>query len=288
LQVSLIEQHAAPLAAAFRAARMAFHRESPAVYPFDRGAARARAGAVGPRRRRAGATPLPWYARLVALAFAAVALACDPYVQGNGIYLEVERTPGPFAGVHVDDAIAATVVVSVGAAHTVRVSGDANILDYVKTQVRPVDVRGDSVDVLHVWVEEPSGGYAPTIPIRAVVQLPALRYLGTREAAHLEARDVAAPDLDLEAGGGSDVEVKGPGGTTLHASLGDASADLGSWSVQDAVVTLTGRSSLELVATGTVTGEAHGTSAVNNLVAGATCDVSLFDAARLACGPPPH
>jgi hypothetical protein len=265
---------------------MTFHRESPSLSLAEGGRPAPAFALVDPRRRGAGATALPRSAhRLAMLALAAVALACDPYVQGNGVYREVERTPGPFAGVHVEDGIEATATVSDGAATTVRVSGDANVLDYVETEVQRVDVGGESVDVLHVSVDEPSGGYAPTIPIRAVILMPALRYLDAREFSRIEARDVAAPALVVGAAGGSEVEVKGPGGTTLRATLADANGDLGGWPVQDAVVMLTGRSMLDLSASGALSGEAHDTSTLNNLVPAATCALAVFDAATASCAP---
>ncbi len=241
-----------------------------------------------PRGRRLGATALPRSARVLgALALAAAALACDPYVQGNGVYLEVVRDPGPFAGVHVDDRIEVTASVVAGDVHTVRVSSDANVLDYVRTEVQAVDVRGESVGVLRIWVDEPGAGVDPTIPIRAVIEGGSLRYLDAIRASRLEARDVAAPDLDVSGSEGADVVVKGLGGTTLHATLADATADLGAWAVQYADVMLTGRSSLDLRASLTVAGEAHGTSTLENLDPAGVCDVQVFDSAAVTCGPPP-
>jgi hypothetical protein len=168
------------------------------------------------------------------------------------------------------------------------VSGDANGLDYVHTEVKPVDVRGEWVDVLHVWIEEPSGGYAPTIPIRAAVQLPSLRYAGAIRAARVEAQGATAADLDVLASGGADLEVKGPGGATLHATVADATADLGSWAVTTyADVMATGRARVEVSATGTLTGEAHGTSYVQNLATAGVGELASFDTATVICGPPP-
>lgn len=229
------------------------------------------------------------FAQLAALVMIAVATACDPYAQGNGVYLEVERTPGPFAGVHVDDAIAATATVSAGAAHGVHVSGDANLLEYVKTQVRALDVRGVSVDVLHVWIEEPSGGYSPTIPIRASIVLPALRYLGAVGAAHLEASGIAAQELDVTAASGGDLEASGPGGATLYAVVDGASVDLDAYPVDTlADVRVTGRSTVGVSASATLTGEARGAgTVVTNAVTAAVCTLATYEGAAGPCAPPP-
>jgi hypothetical protein len=269
---------------------MSFHREYPSLSPAGGGAAPPLGALDVPRRRRAVATALPRSAqRFASLVLAAFALACDPYVQGNGVYREVDRSASlrPFAGVHLEDAVEATVTVSDGTAQSVLVSGDANVVDYIKTEVVTQEVLGVPVDVLHVRVEVPGGDYSPSVPVRAVIRMAGLRYLGAREHSRLEARDVTAPDLVVDGAGGSDVEVKGPGGTTLVATLADANADLGGWAVQDAAVMLSGRSSLELRANGTLTGEAHGTSTVTNLVPAVTCTVAVFDTATDPCAPPP-
>jgi hypothetical protein len=220
---------------------------------------------------------------------AAVATACDPYVQGNGVYLEAERTPGPFAGVHVDDAIAATATVSEGAAPGVHVSGDANLLEYVKTQVRALDVRGVSVDVLHVWIEEPSGGYSPTIPIRASVVLPALRFLGAIGAAHLEASGIAAQELDVTAATGGTLEASGSGGPALYAVVDGASVDLDGYPVATlADLRVTGRSTGGVSASGTLAGEARGGgTVVTNAATAAVCELATSGGAIGPCAPPP-
>jgi hypothetical protein len=283
----LEEQRAASLAAAFRAARMAFQREYPRVSGDDRDAA---APAVTPRGRLPGATALPRAVRLIAaLALAAAGLACDPYVQGNGVYIEVDRTPGPFAGVHVDDGIQATANVSAGGSYTVRLSGEANIVDgYVRAEVRTIDLGGEFVDVLYVWVAEPKGGYAPTIPLRAVIQPPSLRYLAAIRAARLEANEVSSPVLDVEASGGSYLEAKGPApaGATLRATLSGGHGELSLYAVQDAQVMLDGASTLKVSASGTLSGEAHDASTVTNVVAAAACGVITSETATVVCGPP--
>jgi hypothetical protein len=241
-------------------------------------------GARRAHGRRPGATRPSGSARLAALALAAAALACEPYVQGNGVYLEVQRTPGPFAGVHVDDGIAGTVTVVSGPGYSVVVSGDANLLDYVRTEVQLLDLRGEAVDVLHVWVDEPGAGYDGTIPIRATIEVPALRYVGAIGASRVEAREVAAAELDVESRGGSFLDVRGSGGTDLHAVAEGSTLDLGSWLASTyAEVTATGRSHVEVAATGTLTGEARDTSVVQNLATAAVCDLVADPTATGPC-----
>ncbi len=268
---------------------MAFHREYPRICPSDPDPARAAVAGQLPPGRRRWATPLSRSARLAALTMAAAVTACDPYVQGNGVYLELERMPGPFAGLHVDDAIAATATVSEGAAHAVHVSGDANLLEHVKTQVRTLDVRGVSVDVLHVWIEEPSGGYSPTIPIRASVVLPALRFLGAIGAARLEAIGVAAQELDVTAAGGGTLEASGPGGAALYAVVDGARVDLDGYPVATRVdLRVTGRSTVGVSASGTLAGEARGAgTVVTNAATAAVCELATSEGATGPCSPPP-
>ena len=145
-----------------------------------------------------------------------------------------------------------------------------------------------ALDVLRVWVDEPGAGYDDTIPIRATIQVPALRYVGAIGASRVEAREVAAADLDVESRGGSFLDVRGPGGATLHAVAEGSTADLGSWlAATYAEVTATGAAHVEVAATGTLTGEARNTSVVQNLATAAVCDVQRFDTASVTCGPPP-
>ncbi len=235
--------------------------------------------------RRAGATPPPGSARPLSFVAAAVLAlaACTPYVQGNGVYLEEDRSRdvGPFFGLHVEDGIEATVTSGAGA--SVVVSGDANVVKYIVTEVRTDTVRSDQIPVLHVFVDVPGGDFAPTIPLRAVVKLPVLRYVSAIEDSKTTVSDAAASSLVVVADA-TEVILRGPGGDRLYPTLHDATLRAGGYPVDYAEVTLTGRSRAELHAHVAVTGEAHDTSVVDNTLGSAgTCSVSAFDTAEVLC-----
>ncbi len=221
------------------------------------------------------------------LLLAALALAaCEPYIQGNGVYHEEDRTAalGPFAGIRVEEGIAASVA-SGAADRSVRVSGDANVVRYVRTEVRQETVRGAAVDVLRVWVDAPSGGYSSTYPLRATVRSPEIRFGAAEgDGARIDLQGAAAAELVLEARREGEILVRGPGGPAVHATLADARVDAGGYPTQTAEILLTGASRLELDASVSVTGDAWGTSEVDNMLGGAgTCAVVLHDAAKAFC-----
>jgi hypothetical protein len=268
---------------------MAFPRENPLPSGVRAPGATPCRGRGDSNGRRAVATPLPRRARPLALALlVAVALGCETYVEGNGVFGTSDRSGGvaPFAGVRVEDAIQATVTVSAGSEKQVEVSGDANLLEYIRTEVLQESVLGENVEVLRITVVVPGGSYSPKIPIRAVVQMPSVRYLSAREGARVTAGGATAPDLALDASGGGGVVVAGAGGPELHATVRDATFDAGAYPVEHAGVMLWGHSHAKLSAA-LVSGEAHGSSAVENLLATGACEVILFDTAAVECPPAP-
>jgi len=236
------------------------------------------ARATGPSRpsRRLG---------LVGLSVLALA-ACDPYIQGNGVLHEDDRSGslGPFLGVHVGEGIAATITAGT-ADQSVLVSGDANVVSYIRTEVRPEAVRGASIDVLHVFVDAPAGGYTSTYPLRATIRVPEIRFgFAQGDRSQIDLRDAVAAELVLEARDSAEILVRGVGGPALHATLVDADVDAGGYVVDTADVMLTGASRLEVHADVEVTGEAWGASEVDNQLGDGACNVALHDAAILLCG----
>jgi hypothetical protein len=226
-------------------------------------------------------------ARLLGTVLAGALAACEPYVQGNGVYLEEDRSGGvvPFVGVRVEDGIQATVTDG-AAAQTVVVSGDANVVPYIKAEVRTIEVRGAQLAVLHLTLDPPGDDYGVTIPPRAVVRATELGYVAAAEASKVNAFDAATAAMVVDGHGGSEVTLRGPGGESLHATLVAAALDAGSYAVDLAEVSLAAGSRAELHAQVTVTGEAQGASAVDNLLGTGTCDVTLDETSTLACHGP--
>lgn len=289
MQVSFGESGALERWIAALAGRMVFPREYRAIpRPRTRPMKAPRPGlptrsALGsPSRSGAGATPLPRAAlRLALAACAAVAVAgCRPYVQGNGFYLEETRSPLPdFVGIHLENGIDATV--TVGPAQSVVVSGDANVVKWITTEVRTDTVRGEPIQVLYVFVAQE---YGATIPPRAVIKLPKLRYVRAIEDSFADVSAAAAETLVVEADA-SEVRVKGNGGENLYPTLHDAGLDAGSYPVSHVDLVLTGASRLDLRALSVVTGEAHGTSRVYNRLGtlGICGGVVVTESAQVFC-----
>lgn len=239
-----------------------------------------------PRVRGAGATDRARPSRrgLAGLCLLAVA-ACNPYVQGNGVYHEEERSGslGPFLGLRVEEGITASLAAG-AAGRSVVVSGDANVVPYIRTAVAREIVRGSAIDVLRAWVDAPSGGYSSTYPPRVTIQVPEVRFAHAEgDRTRIDLRDVATPELVLEAREQGEIIVRSLGGPALHATVADAEIDAGGYAVDAAEVVLTGASRIELQAGIAVTGEAWGTSEVDNLLGQGVCNVTLHDAATLLC-----
>ncbi len=239
--------------------------------------------------RRPAATGLPRSARsagLALLALAALAVAgCDPYVEGNGVYLEEDRTPTQTVfGVHVQDGIQATVA-SAAAQQKVVVSGDANIVkDYVKTEV--VADQG-SGPVLHVRLASGHPTLDPALPLRAVIQLAELRSVEADGDSHVSASAVATQLLSLEASGKSSVVVMGAGGARVEVSVADAAVDAGAYPVSEgALVAVSGGGRVEVHSDGPVAGTVATGSTLENFGAGTCAGVTADAGATLLCPVP--
>lgn len=222
---------------------------------------------------------------MVALAILAGA-GCSPYVQGNGVYGEEDRTPvETFTGIHVSDGIEATVT-SGAAQQKVIASGDANLLrDYIKTSV--VTDQG-SGPVLHVSIDVAGGSWSSTIPPRVVVDVGELRYVKTESDSHVAASNVSTLLLTLEAQGKSDIFVMGGGGERLEATAIGAVIDADAYPVSGgALVTLSEAGRLTLKSAGPVDGTIHNGCTLVNQGTG-TCAglvVPQGETATIQCQP---
>lgn len=231
-------------------------------------------------RRRAAASALASAAALALLAV--VASACTPEIQGSGVFHEETRTVPPFVGVKVDDPLLAAI--TIGAVQSVRVSGDANVVMQLETDVRTDPVR--QIAVLELRVTD---DFTPVHPLRVDVTVPALRLLQAEDAATVSADGVGAEAFEVEASDGSAVHLAGPGGARLQASLSGgthqgARLDASAYPVTTAAVALTGGAKAELRASGAVEGTAAPGCVVENLGAG-LCQVTDGQGQPVSCSP---
>jgi hypothetical protein len=199
------------------------------------GEVRTFADVASPRDRRFPATALTrgsaCGSRLALAALLALA-ACEPYVQGNGHFLEENRTSAlaSFRGVSVEDGVEVTVTANTPAAQrSVVVSGDSNLVPYIRTSI--VMDRVPGVPILHVSIADLTGGYDPTIPPRVVVKEELVEYLRASGKSRIQVQGAATSLLTVAGEDRSEISVAAPALTT---DAGDA-----------LVVTLAGQSSLD-------------------------------------------
>jgi hypothetical protein len=264
---------------------MAFPREIRAVEPERAPAGPSRTTptvAAGSRRRRR-ATPVRRWAALAAVVAAALA-ACDPYVQGNGVFHQEDRSAGlaPFEGIQVEDGIQVDATERSGsAAQTVVVSGDANVIGQFRTEVRQETIGDVPTAVLHLFVA--AEHFDSDNPLRAVVGANGLRLVRARDRSRVDVTDAAAALFVVDAGGGADVTLRAPLDATgvdrtLDVTADAAFVDAAAYPVEKARVAAGGGSHVELLA-GEVSGTADATSRIDN--AGGVCDVQ--GTTHLAC-----
>jgi hypothetical protein len=205
----------------------------------------------------------------LAAAAGALLAACTPQVHGNGVFEEDTLSVGAFDEIAIDDGIEATVEVGGPATQSVRVSGDSNVLAYVAADVSQAGVLTVRCSL--------AGGYDPTIPLRLLVQVPALVAFHAAGGSHAEIGGAAAQTFLVDAGGRGEVHLAGAGGDTLSvAANGESHLDAMAYPVGAASVDLANGSAVELVLTGgAVTGDARAGSTVG--VYGGSCAVQLHD-----------
>jgi hypothetical protein len=230
-------------------------------------------------------TPVRRWAALAAVAAAALA-ACDPYVQGNGVFHQEDRSAGlaPFEGIHVEDGIQVDATERSGsAAQMVVVSGDANVVGQLKTEVRQETIGDVPTAVLHLFVAPEH--FDSENPLRAVVGANGLRLVRARDRSRVDVTDAAAALFVVDAGGGADVTLRAPLDATGVDRTLDVTADAAfvhatAYPVESARVAAGGGSHVELLAD-EVSGTADATSRVDNF-GGGSCEVQ--GTALLCCG----
>ena len=219
------------------------------------------------------------------LVASALALAgCDPWVVGDGVFKEETRTTGAFVGVSVQDGL--EVEATGGAvAHSVKVSGDQNVLEHIVTEVVNEAGLGATLivksDVTHI---------ESTHPLRVSVAVPVLSHARAVENAVLEVKGAAAEIFDVHAGDGAEVELSGTGGDHLLVTLwggskGGATLDARSYVAGDATVALTGGAVAELHVDGPVTGTVAEGSSLVNVGEGTCAAVVLSSGGQKQCAP---
>ncbi len=265
------------------------------------GRANARAGvgasrtvsALGTSRNRGGrATALPRSARgargLLAAAALALALGCNPEVQGNGVYLEQSRTTGDFQGLEIRDGVAAHV--TAGQALSVKVIGDANVVPNITTEVfDPEPVGTAMIRVLHVVV---GFAYQATIPPAVIITVPEFRYVKAEGASPVEVKRAAADLFTVRAKGSAQVTLVGAAGRSgdlLDVVLSNQTLlDATQYPTSGAFVELHDKGTAKLHSNGPVTGSLFDSSRLDNLLGSGDCtSVAVEGTATRICNGTP-
>jgi hypothetical protein len=193
--------------------------------------------------------------------------ACDPVVYGDGVYREETRGVRAFTGISVDLGMIATV--TAGQPQQVVLSGDENILQYVKLDVNDAGVL----------VASASADIRPRIPLRLTAQAALIVAAYAKGESHLEVLEASAPSFTVGAADHSEVHLEGAGGDSLDATVSGAShLDARGYHVAGADLALSAASQAEVwvQAPGTLAGDVSGGSAAQ-VVGGGTCAVALHD-----------
>jgi hypothetical protein len=222
--------------------------------------------------------------RALAVVTALVALlACDPYVKGNGVLREDTRNVGAFEGLRVEDGIQAEVTAG-AAEQRVALSGDENLLEHIQTLVRADAAHGEVLEVRSTL-----SSFDSTHPLRVVVSVPVLRFVGAKDECFATISGASAEIMTVDAADGADVRLAGRGGAQLSVRLtggqrGGAHLGAREYRAEDATVELSGGARAELRVSERVSGTVSGAETALDNVGGA-CDVTVTDGATVSCAP---
>jgi hypothetical protein len=219
-------------------------------------------GAAAPARRKPFAGPA-----LAALVAVVGLTACDPRLQGNGVYAEKTVDLAAFTGVRTEDGVGAVITVEPGLSQAVKVIGDENLVQsHIRTSLEVEGVGSAALTVLHVWVDP--ADFQPVIPPKVVVSRPTFSLARGRD--------------------GVSIELKRPAGSTavggpLVVGLEGASLNARQYPTGGAAVVLSGGSTALLHSDGPVTGSVSADSHLDNTAGLGPCFVPTTAAGNVVC-----
>ena len=165
---------------------------------------------------------------------------CDPDLAGSGNIIEEERQTPDFVELELDDGITATIVVDPTQPRKVRLIGDDNLVEELRTEV----VNGDSTLRIHFPTEE-VGDWISDHPLRAEVTVPTLKALSAASGSEVDlSGTLTSTTFSLEASGGTRVRARGLDMEALELEVsGGAEVTLQGYA-HDVTSTLSGGSKL--------------------------------------------
>ena len=168
-----------------------------------------------------------------------------PVQVGSGKPASVERTLPAFERIALRSA--ENVEVRVGGKHSVKVSGDDNLLELVETRV-----EGDTL------VIESRGSYRTKTPLLVEVQLPRLRHFALDGSADARLSGIRGERLGVELNGSGDIEASGEVDELEVEVNGSGDADLGSLWAKHVEAELNGSGDIDVAASEELRAEING------------------------------
>jgi hypothetical protein len=137
-----------------------------------------------------------------------------PEVVGSGHVITDERQTSSFSALEVSDGIDATVVVDATQPMEVRVVGDDNLVERVRT------LSSEDGTLRVDFRDEHLGGWNSPNPLRVEVTVPQLESLSRSGGGTVDLRgDITSPSFQLSASGGGTVKVQGLASQELSVEL---------------------------------------------------------------------
>jgi hypothetical protein len=186
-------------------------------------------------------------------------------VQGNGVAAVERREAGNTDGIDINGPL--QVEVRVGAAPSLQVEGDSNLLPMLKT-----DAGGGT---LRVWVE---GGVRTNNPLRVIYTTPQLRQISSNGSGRLSVSGLNGGALNLSQNGSRQVQLAGTVGQLEARLNGSGSVNAAGLESGSTVASLNGSGRLDL---GRLNGDSlsldlHGSGGVNASGSVRTMNVRLY------------
>lgn len=163
------------------------------------------------RRRRLGA----WFGALVGGVALTTTLTGCGGIPGDGVADETTRSVALFTGIDVSGSMSVIVRVNPEAASedetTVRVSGDQNLLEHVRTEV--------SGGVLAIGTD---GWLSPTMPLVVEVDAPYIDVASVSGSSELKLLGFVSESLEVNSSGSSDILLRGSADSLALSSSGSS------------------------------------------------------------------
>jgi hypothetical protein len=211
---------------------------------------------------------------------AAVLTGCEygPHVEGNGNLVHEERPVADFVELEVNDGIEVRVKVEPGAPTQVRLVGDENLVELIRTEHA-------GRDRLHVYFDDDDVGHWDSRnPLRAELTVSRLESVvrsggstmdvfGTLDArsfrvtasggGHLRVSGLEAEDLDLQLSGGAEAILEGAATRVTSVTSGGSMVRARELSAREASLTSSGGGDVVMRVSGSLEVTASGGSDVH-------------------------